>query len=332
MHNLWYIYDTGDVYMIIYDFDKTIYKKDSGIEIFFYALKYNFFIMFIHFFKMFYWLILYIFNKITYKELKEKSYSFLSKINNLDRFINLYANHCMKGIKSWYKKTKNDIIISASLNIWIYPICKKLGVKNVICTMYDIKTSKIKGNEVKGIEKLNLYKKKYKIIPLESYADNKSDMYILAYAKKGYVVSNNNIYDYNEYVFKNRIIDQFLNKNFILFIICGLCGTLTNFVFSLIISKYLNPLISYVIGYSISLFVSYFLNEKLIYKGKLKIIKFIKFIVSYIPNFIILFSCVYLFINILSWHKVFAYLLSALIGIPLTYIITKIFAFSKKEI
>ncbi len=130
--------------------------------------------------------------------------------------------------------------------------------------------------------------------------------------------------------FKEKI-KLFTNKDFILFIFCGGMGTLTNFIISSIISFNVNPIISYVIGYGSSLFVAYYLNTRLIFKNKLSFKKFIKFVISYIPNFIILFSFVCVFINILNWNHYIVYLLAAMFGLPITYLIVKFYAFTNKN-
>jgi putative flippase GtrA len=128
-----------------------------------------------------------------------------------------------------------------------------------------------------------------------------------------------------------KVKNTYFTTDFLLFIFCGGMGTLTNFVFSLIISTRLNPSVSYVLGYGISLFTAYSLNAKLIFRHKITLVEFIKFIVSYIPNFLILFTFVLIFLNLLHWNKVIVYALAGLLGLPVTFLLVKIFAFSKGE-
>jgi putative flippase GtrA len=126
-----------------------------------------------------------------------------------------------------------------------------------------------------------------------------------------------------------KIKTTFFTKDFLLFVFCGGMGTLTNFVFSLAISTALDPSVSYVFGYGISLFVAYGLNAKLIFHKKLSLSDFIKFVISYIPNFLILFTFVLVFLNILGWNKVIVYASAALLGLPLTFILVKIMVFKR---
>ena len=84
-------------------------------------------------------------------------------------------------------------------------------------------------------------------------------------------------------------------------------------------------------GYITSLLVSYLLNSTLVFKEKLETLKCVKFCISYIPNFIVQNLCVMLFYNLLHFPKLITYALAAVIGVPLTFLFIKIFAFKKKS-
>lgn len=128
----------------------------------------------------------------------------------------------------------------------------------------------------------------------------------------------------------NKIKNIFLNQQFILFVFCGGIGTLTNFISSLIFSLWINPTIAYVFGYVLSLAITYLLNAKLIFKKSLQLGDYFKFVLSYIPNFIILVSFVFIFLNLFGWHKILVYALVSLLGLPITFVLVKIFAFKNK--
>ena len=128
-----------------------------------------------------------------------------------------------------------------------------------------------------------------------------------------------------------KISNTYLTKDFMLFIFCGGMGTLTNFLFSLLISIRVNATLSYVLGFAISLSIAYTLNSWLIFKERCKVDRFIKFVISYIPNFMVLFTFVIIFLNVFLWNKVLVYGLAGLIGLPLTYLLVKTFAFGNKD-
>lgn len=125
----------------------------------------------------------------------------------------------------------------------------------------------------------------------------------------------------------NKIKNIFINKEFILFIIIGVINTFNGIVFSFIYSSLLNENLAFVLGYISGLIVSYILNSYITFKEKLSITKFLKFGISYIPNFIIQNIVVIITFNILGLHKLIAYCLAAIIGIPVTFALLKLFAF-----
>lgn len=127
----------------------------------------------------------------------------------------------------------------------------------------------------------------------------------------------------------DKIKKIFLNKEFIFFIIIGLINTFNGVVFSFIYSSLFNENLAFVLGYISGLAISYILNSYVTFKEKLSFTKFIKFGISYIPNFIIQNIVVIITFNILGLHKLIAYCLAAIIGIPVTFILLKFFAFRK---
>jgi putative flippase GtrA len=141
-----------------------------------------------------------------------------------------------------------------------------------------------------------------------------------------------NVYDFDyKITFFEKIKKTYFTKEFILFVFCGGMGTLTNFIISAVISMILNPSVSYIFGYVISLFVAYSLNAKLIFHRKITCMGFIKFVLSYVPNFLILFSFVLVFLNLLHWNKIIVYALAGLLGLPITFLLVKIMVFLEEK-
>ena len=123
---------------------------------------------------------------------------------------------------------------------------------------------------------------------------------------------------------------MFFSREFFSFVIIGLINTFNGVVFSYIYSNFLNENLAFIFGYISGLIISYILNSKITFKEELKLIKFVRFAISYIPNFIIQNMVVVLVFNIMGWHKLIAYGLAAAIGVPVTFILIKLFAFNKK--
>lgn len=128
-----------------------------------------------------------------------------------------------------------------------------------------------------------------------------------------------------------KIKEMFFNIEFIKFVAIGCINTLNGILFSYVFSIFLNENLAFVVGYILGLFISYLLNSFFTFKEKLHIKKFVKFAISYIPNFIIQNVVVILVFNVLGYHKLIAYALAAIIGVPITFLFMKLFAFNNKE-
>ena len=129
----------------------------------------------------------------------------------------------------------------------------------------------------------------------------------------------------------NKILKIFLSKEFILFVIIGVINTFNGVVFSMIYSKFLDANLAFVVGYISGLFISYILNSYVTFKERLELSKFIKFAISYIPNFIIQNIVVLIVFNIMGLNKLIAYILAAIIGVPVTFVLMKFFAFKEND-
>ena len=126
-----------------------------------------------------------------------------------------------------------------------------------------------------------------------------------------------------------KFIHTFFTKKFLEFTILGGINTLNTAIFSHIANKIVQENIATVIGYIISLTIAYFINCMVIFKDKLSINGYIKFWISYIPNFIIFFLVTFITINTLGLPQFWATVLAAMVAGPVTFIIMKIFAFKK---
>lgn len=132
----------------------------------------------------------------------------------------------------------------------------------------------------------------------------------------------------------NKLIQKirkiFLSKEFILFLIVGIINTFNGTIFAALYSILINENGAFVLGYVSALIISYILNSFITFREKLEVRKFIKFAISYIPNFIIQNIVVIIVFNILNYDKIIAYILAAIIGVPVTFILMKFFAFRKR--
>ena len=128
-----------------------------------------------------------------------------------------------------------------------------------------------------------------------------------------------------------KIRKMCFNEEFIKFVCIGVINTFNGVVFSYIYSDFLDGNTAFIVGYISGLIISYILNSKITFKENLEFMKFLKFAISYIPNFIIQNLVVFLVYNTLNYDKLIAYILAAVIGVPVTFILMKLFAFKERK-
>lgn len=127
-----------------------------------------------------------------------------------------------------------------------------------------------------------------------------------------------------------KLKQMFFNRQFMCFLIIGCINSLSGIVFSWIYSAIMGPIIAFIPGYISGIIVSYILNSIVTFKEKLSIEKLLKFAISTIPNFLIQFITVLIIVNGLGFHKLAAYAIAAIIGVPVTFVILKLFVFIKR--
>ena len=180
----------------IYDFDKTIYDGDSSIDFFMFSLRKRCSIIF-NVPKIVIYYVLYFLKIKSKKEVKEIFFEFLNRIDDVDLLIKEFWSVNKNKIKKFYLDKKNhdkDIIISASPEFLLKPICQEFKVYDLIASDVDKNSGKFLGENCKGIEKVIRLKDKYKNIKVNNvYTDSYSDQPLIDIANSAYIVRGDDI-------------------------------------------------------------------------------------------------------------------------------------------
>ena len=124
-----------------------------------------------------------------------------------------------------------------------------------------------------------------------------------------------------------RYAKALISGEFIRFVMIGVVNVISNILLSSVYSIWLQDNLAFICGYGSSLGLSYLLNSKFTFRGEaICWSKFVRFAVSYVPNFLIQNVIVIIFMNMLGWNRIMVYGLAAIIGVPLTFICVKFFA------
>lgn len=178
-----------------YDFDKTIYKGDSSTDFFVYMIFSRPYLLL---FFLWYLIVLFLYavKAISKKKTKELLFFFIPWHKNIDKIVNKFWEKHANGIQEWYAKQKSDedVILSASLGFIIKPMMDTLHIKRWVATDYNIKTGKIEGRNCYGDVKVIQYVKLTGGERLDAfYSDSLSDLPMMKYAKKAYLVKDNKV-------------------------------------------------------------------------------------------------------------------------------------------
>lgn len=177
--------------MNVYDFDGTIYDGDCSVDFFLYALKSKPLLL-RYLPRQIKGFILYRLKKINKTELKEFFFSFLNGVD-AENLIQEFWNQNYQKIYSWYilQQRADDIIISASPDFLLRPICQRLKIKYFIASKVDSASGKFDGKNCKGKEKVQRLKEEYNITHIDKfYTDSESDLPLAEIADKSFIIKN----------------------------------------------------------------------------------------------------------------------------------------------
>ena len=123
----------------------------------------------------------------------------------------------------------------------------------------------------------------------------------------------------------------FVSKKFIEFCALGAINTLNDAIFSSIYHALgLQNNVAAVVGYYTALTIAFFLSSRFIFFKRPTLDRYIKFFVSYVPNFIIFFLVTFITINTMNLPQFWGTILAAMMGGPVTFVIMKIYTFRGK--
>ena len=181
--------------MNIYDFDKTIFYPDSSAVFYKYCLKKYPMKVCRTIPATAITALLYFFGRVDTKKLKEQLFSYLSCLPDIDKTVSDFWGINERRIGEWYLKQKrdDDLVISASPEFLLKPVCDKLGIK-LIATKMNKSTGIIDGENCHDTEKVVRFRQLFSDEEAECfYSDSLSDTPMAEIAKASYLVKKGNI-------------------------------------------------------------------------------------------------------------------------------------------
>jgi phosphoserine phosphatase/putative flippase GtrA len=325
----------------VYDFDGTIYDGDSSLDFWRYCLK-NKPVKSVYFLALILATVLYSLGFYSKEQFKSKFFACVKSLADTEQTVREFWYTHRKKIKTFYldehktldERKAGEVIISASPEFLLRPLCDEWGV-TLIASRASPRTGEWLGTNCHGAEKVNRFRAMFPdVVVARFYSDTLSDEPMAALAKSAFLVKGRRIIPWGEYKpsFASKVKRTYFSRKFISFVFCGVIGSITAITVSAFSSLIIDPTIAYFIGYAVGLIPAYVLSGLLTYRLALKQLSFTqfgRFCVSYTPSLCILVGFVGVCINLLGWNNIFVYALAACLSVPLTFVLTKWFAFGK---
>lgn len=175
--------------MNVFDFDKTIFYRDSTVEFWKYCVGRKKSLLLLLPKQGFYG-VLYGLHVIPLKKFKEKFFCFLKHID-AEKYAEDFWERNLSHVMPWFydAREEGDWVVSASPEFLLRPVCKTLGMR-LLATRMDPKTGAIEGENCKREEKVKRLAEAGVTEWQRAYSDSLSDTPILERAECGFLVDN----------------------------------------------------------------------------------------------------------------------------------------------
>lgn len=181
--------------MNVYDFDNTILRGDSTARFFGYCL--------LHRPRM--WRdvpaqmlngLLFVLKIRKKQAFKERMLRFLTLIGDVDATVSSFWEANSGRVKDWYMQQRraDDVVISASPEFLILPMCRRLGVGCVMGSPVDKNTGRFFGANCHGKEKVRRFQEIYPEAQIDRfYSDSYSDTPLAELAGEAWLVKGSKL-------------------------------------------------------------------------------------------------------------------------------------------
>ena len=178
-----------------YDFDKTVYRGDSSTHFTLWCLA-RYPKTWLRLPEMGWHSLLFGLKLCSKTRFKSHLFSYLRQLSDPDKAVERFWRQKGKNLKGWYlaKDHSRDVIVSASPEFLLAPVCRQLQVFQLIGTRMDKKTGQIQGENCWGKEKLSrLAAWRPEAHLLEFYSDSRSDDPLAQLADRAFLVTGDQI-------------------------------------------------------------------------------------------------------------------------------------------
>lgn len=177
--------------MNIFDFDGTIHRGDSSVAFYLYCLRRRPYIVLLLPVQAAAAL-LHTLGIMDVTAMKQAFYLYFRLID-AEALLPSFWEQDRKNIQDWYRRvhSDNDVLISASPEFMLAPICEELGIRTLIASKVDPGTGRYTGKNCSGEEKVIRFRALFPdAVPENSYYDRDSDLPVSSLAVHGFRIKD----------------------------------------------------------------------------------------------------------------------------------------------
>jgi phosphoserine phosphatase len=180
--------------MIVYDFDKTVFRRESSFLFFRYCVRKHPGLL-KHLPRMGWFALLAKLKRCTLTRFKEEFHRYLSSLSDTEELLRSFWDRYERCIPAWLPPLlpRGGLVISASPEFLVEGLCSRLGLR-VMGTRMDIRSGAITGHNCRGEEKTRRFRREYPDAEVEAfYSDSLADSPMAALAKKAWLVKGDRL-------------------------------------------------------------------------------------------------------------------------------------------
>ena len=180
--------------MIVYDFDKTVFRKESSFLFYRYcAGKHPKLLKYLP--RIAWYALKAKLGRCSLTRFKEEFHRYLASLTDTEELIPSFWDKYESCVPAWLPPLlpQGGLVISASPEFLVEGLCSRLGLP-VMGTRMDIRTGKITGENCRGGEKPLRFRAEYPEAVVEAfYSDSTADAPMAALAKKAWLVKGDKL-------------------------------------------------------------------------------------------------------------------------------------------
>lgn len=176
--------------MNVYDFDGTVYAGDSTVDFYLYCLRKHPGIVLCAP-RQASGVLLRAMGRLDTAAMKQRFFCFLKRLRDTDALVESFWDERQSRLMAWYleRKRETDLMISASPEFLLAPVCRRLGVRPPVATRMDPASGELRGRNCKGEEKVRRF---YERCPEGKihcfYSDSLTDAPLARLAEEAFLV------------------------------------------------------------------------------------------------------------------------------------------------